>query len=112
MTTPGTAHNKHQTDSDRLTALALGVLDTEIEALRALRPRIDASFTRACEILLAGNGRTVVSGVGKSGHIANKIAATLASTGTPAQFVHAAEAAHGDLGMVTADDVVIVHAEP
>ena len=79
----------------------------EAEAVAGLVDRIDASFSKACEILLHCEGRIVVSGIGKSGHIANKIAATLASTGSPAFFVHPAEASHGDLGMITRNDVVI-----
>lgn len=88
-------------------ALARDVLRIEAQAVAALVDRIDADFQRAVDLLLASRGRVVVSGVGKSGHVARKIAATLASTGTPALFVHAAEAAHGDLGMVTPADVVI-----
>ena len=88
-------------------ALARDVLTTESQAVAALVERLDARFERAVELLLDCRGRVVVSGVGKSGHIARKIAATLASTGTPALFVHAAEAAHGDLGMVTGRDVFI-----
>ena len=79
----------------------------EAEAVASLVDRIDASFSKACEILLRCEGRIVVSGMGKSGHIANKIAATLASTGSPAFFVHPAEASHGDMGMITKNDVVI-----
>lgn len=79
----------------------------EIEAVSALEQRISHEFQSACEILLESKGRAVVTGVGKSGHIANKIAATLASTGTPALFMHAGEASHGDLGMLTSNDVVI-----
>ena len=74
---------------------------------RELADRLDENFVRAVEIVLGCNGRVVVSGIGKSGHIARKIASTLASTGTPAFFVHPAEASHGDLGMVTRDDVMI-----
>jgi arabinose-5-phosphate isomerase len=77
------------------------------DAVAALHERIDQGFVRACELILASNGRVVVMGMGKSGHIANKIAATLASTGTPAYFVHPAEASHGDIGMVTREDVVL-----
>lgn len=77
------------------------------DAIAALHDRIDASFSRACQLILSSTGRVVVMGMGKSGHIANKIAATLASTGTPAYFVHPAEASHGDIGMVTRDDVVL-----
>ena len=87
--------------------LARTVLEVEAGAVQALVARIDARFARAVQLLLQCRGRVVVSGIGKSGHIARKIAATLASTGTPALFVHAAEAAHGDLGMITRDDVLI-----
>jgi arabinose-5-phosphate isomerase len=79
----------------------------ELEAVQGLLPHIDADFVRACEMILASKGRVVVVGMGKSGHIGNKIAATLASTGTPAFFVHPAEASHGDMGMITKDDVVL-----
>lgn len=87
--------------------LARRVLDIEAQAILALRDRIDASFLVALELILASKGRVVVSGIGKSGHIARKMASTLASTGTPAFFVHAAEAGHGDLGMVRPEDVFI-----
>ena len=83
------------------------VMLTEIEGLRQLADGLGDSFDRAIGMILAAQGRVIVSGVGKSGHIGRKFAATLASTGTPAYFVHAAEAAHGDLGMITADDVLI-----
>jgi arabinose-5-phosphate isomerase len=79
----------------------------ETQAVSDLHERIDQSFISACETLLACDGRVVVTGMGKSGHIANKIAATLASTGTPAFFVHPGEASHGDLGMITKNDVVL-----
>jgi len=79
----------------------------EQDAVRALRARIDTHFARACELILNCSGRTIVTGMGKSGHIGKKIAATLASTGTPAFFVHPGEASHGDLGMITKNDVVI-----
>jgi len=82
-------------------------LDLEIAALQALLPRLGADFVRACELMLACTGRVVVVGMGKSGHIGKKIAATLASTGTPAFFVHPAEASHGDMGMLTAADLVL-----
>ena len=90
-------------------ALAVGrrVLDIEARAVAALSARLDASFPRVLELLLGCTGRVVVSGMGKSGHVARKIAATLASTGTPAFFVHPAEASHGDLGMITRGDVMI-----
>jgi len=79
----------------------------EIEALRTVAARIDGAFSRACEVLLACRGRVVCMGMGKSGHVARKIAATLASTGTPAFYVHPAEAGHGDLGMMTDADVAL-----
>jgi arabinose-5-phosphate isomerase len=90
-----------------LIAAGRRALAIESRAIAALEDRVDEAFARACDICLAARGRVVVSGLGKSGHIANKIAATLASTGTPAFFLHAAEASHGDLGMVTAGDVVL-----
>ncbi|MCF2134936.1 MULTISPECIES: KpsF/GutQ family sugar-phosphate isomerase [Burkholderiaceae] len=91
----------------RALQLAQHVLDIEAEAIRSLSTRLNGEFVVAVEMLLACKGRVVVSGIGKSGHIARKLAATLASTGTPAFFVHPAEASHGDLGMVTANDVFI-----
>lgn len=84
------------------------VIDIEADALRQLSRSLDDSFSQAVETILTAKGRVIVSGMGKSGHIARKIAATLASTGTPAHFVHPAEASHGDLGMVGQGDVVIV----
>jgi len=83
------------------------VIATELAEISALQTRIDESFTQACELLLNCKGRIVVTGMGKSGHIGGKIAATLASTGSPAFFVHPGEASHGDLGMITKNDVVI-----
>jgi arabinose-5-phosphate isomerase len=88
-------------------AEARRALEIEIAGLQALIPRLGEPFERAARMLLACRGKVVVSGVGKSGHIGNKIAATLASTGTPAFFLHPAEAIHGDLGMVSKDDVVL-----
>ncbi|MGM8227081.1 KpsF/GutQ family sugar-phosphate isomerase [Cellvibrio sp. ARAG 10.3] len=85
----------------------LRTIDIEAGAVSALRERLDQEFIKACEMILSCRGRTVVTGIGKSGHIARKIAATLASTGSPAFFVHPGEASHGDLGMITKDDVVI-----
>ncbi|MBD8475922.1 KpsF/GutQ family sugar-phosphate isomerase [Pseudomonas sp. CFBP 8770] len=79
----------------------------EIEAVEGLLAHIDADFVRACELILESDGRVIVLGMGKSGHIGNKIAATLASTGTPAFFVHPAEASHGDMGMITRRDVIL-----
>jgi len=95
------------TNPSSYTSSALRVIRMERDAVAVLAERIDESFGRACDILLACKGRVVVTGMGKSGHIGNKIAATLASTGTPAFFVHPGEASHGDLGMITAGDVVI-----
>ena len=88
-------------------ALAQAVIQTEMQAVAKLAERIDEQFVKACHLLLACKGRVVVTGMGKSGHIAGKIAATLASTGTPAFFVHPGEASHGDLGMITRQDVVL-----
>jgi arabinose-5-phosphate isomerase len=87
--------------------LARRVLRIEAEAVSALIERIDDSFLAALDLILGRKGRVIVSGMGKSGHVARKIAATLASTGTPAYFVHPAEASHGDLGMITREDVLI-----
>lgn len=87
--------------------LARRVLRIEAEAVAALAERLGAEFERAVGLILGCHGRVIVSGIGKSGHIARKIAATMASTGTPAYFVHAAEAVHGDLGMITREDVLI-----
>jgi len=87
--------------------LARQVLDIEADALRALSSRIDANFADAVGLMLACTGRVVVTGMGKSGHVGGKIASTLASTGTPAFFVHPGEASHGDLGMIAHDDVVL-----
>lgn len=87
--------------------LGLAVIETEAQAVFELTQRIDQHFETACELLLACKGRVVVTGMGKSGHIANKIAATLSSTGTPAFFMHPGEASHGDLGMITKQDTVL-----
>ena len=92
---------------ENLLALAERVLDIESRAVARLRERLDAEFARACRLCLATTGRIVVTGMGKSGHIASKIAATLASTGTPAFFMHPAEASHGDLGMLTPQDTLL-----
>ena len=94
-------------NSNNIAKLGRAVIRAEATAIEALLERIDQSFEQACEIMLGCRGRVVVIGMGKSGHIGNKIAATLASTGTPAFFVHPGEASHGDLGMVTESDVVI-----
>ena len=90
-----------------LKKLGLAVLETECAAVDALKSRIDDDFVRACHFMLECEGRVVVIGMGKSGHVGSKIAATLASTGTPAFFVHPGEASHGDLGMITSKDVVL-----
>ncbi len=94
-------------DSLRLIELGRAVIETEMAAMAQLGSRIDETFAEACRAILACRGRTVVIGMGKSGHIGGKIAATLASTGTPAFFVHPGEANHGDMGMITAGDVVL-----
>ena len=94
-------------DSTQFEQLGRDVVELEQAAIAALATRIDASFTQACQLLLATQGRVVVVGMGKSGHIGGKIAATLASTGTPAFFVHPGEASHGDLGMITPSDTVL-----
>jgi arabinose-5-phosphate isomerase len=86
---------------------ALQVLQIEAEAVRQLAQYINADFERACQLLFQSKGKVIVMGMGKSGHIANKISATLASTGTPAFFVHPAEASHGDLGMLASGDIVL-----
>ena len=88
-------------------ALGVAVLKAEAEAVAKLSDRLDSKFEEACELILSCKGRVVVTGMGKSGHIGNKIAATLASTGSPAFFIHSGEASHGDLGMITKHDLVI-----
>ncbi|PXX99567.1 KpsF/GutQ family sugar-phosphate isomerase [Halomonas sp. LBP4] len=95
------------TRSSPLRDSARRTLQLEQQAITALVERLDEGFDRACELILACRGRVVVTGMGKSGHIAGKVAATLASTGTPAFFVHPGEASHGDLGMITPGDVVL-----
>ena len=95
------------TDNATLQQLGRAVIELEAEALSALVPRLNEDFARACRLILDSPGRVVVTGMGKSGHIGGKIAATLASTGTPAFFVHPGEAQHGDLGMIQPQDVVI-----
>ena len=97
------------TDKTNFQALGREVITTELAEITALQSRIDENFANACELLLNCKGRIVVTGMGKSGHIGGKIAATLASTGSPAFFVHPGEASHGDLGMITKNDVVIAH---
>lgn len=94
-------------DVDTLKALGRRALEIERDALAGLLPRVDERFAQACRLMLDCRGRVVVIGMGKSGHIGGKIAATLASTGSPAFFVHPGEASHGDLGMITRQDVVL-----
>jgi arabinose-5-phosphate isomerase len=93
--------------NDELLALAADVLDIESRAVADLKQRLGEDFIAACELCLDTPGRVVVTGMGKSGHISNKVAATLASTGTPAFFMHPAEASHGDLGMITDQDLLL-----
>jgi len=100
-------HEDNRLDDDSLRQLGRDVLDIEAAAVLALKDRIGPEFVSACTCCLACRGRVVVTGMGKSGHIAGKVAATLASTGTPSFFVHPGEASHGDLGMITATDVVL-----
>src|SRR5271156_7184869 len=107
-TIAATAKESLGVDPKRALALGRDVLATEANAIMALSARLGAPFLAAARTLFECRGRVVVTGIGKSGHIARKIAATLASTGTPAFFVHAAEASHGDLGMITSDDVMLV----
>ena len=95
-------------DTQSMIDSAQRTFDTEVKGLVALRQRVDHQFARAIDLLLNIEGRVVVTGMGKSGHIGNKIAATLASTGTPALFVHPGEACHGDMGMITKADAVIL----
>ena len=92
---------------EKLLTTAQSVIDIEATAVQALKQRLGDDFVKACETIIACQGRVVVTGMGKSGHIGSKLAATLASTGTPAFFVHPGEASHGDLGMITPGDVVI-----
>jgi arabinose-5-phosphate isomerase len=94
-------------DTEKLKAMGRRALEIERDALSALLPRVDDAFASACRLMLGCKGRIVVSGMGKSGHIGGKLAATLASTGTPAFYVHPGEASHGDLGMITRQDVVL-----
>ena len=95
------------TDPNPLINAAKRTIQIELEQVRALIETIDGAFIQACELILACEGRVIVSGMGKSGHISNKIASTLASTGTPAFFVHPGEACHGDMGMITEKDLVL-----
>lgn len=94
-------------EQDQLIEMGRRVIDIEADAIAGLRERVDADFAAACRLLFEARGRVIVTGMGKSGHIGGKMAATLASTGTPAFFVHPGEASHGDLGMITDTDVVL-----
>lgn len=93
--------------NDELLALAAEVLEIESRAVANLKTRLNDDFVAACHLCMATVGRVVVTGMGKSGHVSNKIAATLASTGTPAFFMHPADASHGDLGMITQNDLLL-----
>ena len=95
------------TTDNKLRSSALRTIDIESQSILELKTRIDSAFEGACGLIMASPGRVAVLGIGKSGHVGRKIAATLASTGTPAVFVHPAEAGHGDLGMITEQDVVV-----
>ena len=95
------------TTAEDICKLGKAVIATEVQAIQSLTEKIDSHFVTACETLLACQGRIVVIGIGKSGHVARKIAATLASTGTPAFYVHPSEASHGDMGMITQQDTVL-----
>ncbi|MBC6413399.1 MAG: KpsF/GutQ family sugar-phosphate isomerase [Chromatiales bacterium] len=95
-------------DSDKIKQLALKVLDIEAQAIRRLQPQIDDKFIAACHCLIECRGRIILIGIGKSGHIANKISSTLSSTGSKSFYLHPAEASHGDLGMIDSDDVAII----
>ncbi|MDX1902443.1 MAG: KpsF/GutQ family sugar-phosphate isomerase [Gammaproteobacteria bacterium] len=97
-----------QQDIDRICDLGRAVIDSELEAVRALKTRIDENFAQACRYLLDCKGKIIVMGIGKSGHIARKLAATFASTGSPAFFIHPAEARHGDFGMIAPGDVILI----
>ena len=100
--------NEHSATGDQaLLESAARTIEIEAAALQALRAGLDHSFARACRLCLACTGRIVVTGMGKSGHVAHKVAATLASTGSPAFFLHPGEASHGDLGMLTRGDLLL-----
>jgi arabinose-5-phosphate isomerase len=107
MTTP-TFFRIDMTDKDKFLQTARRVIGIEARGLDALAAAMNGSFAAAIDLMLAARGRVIVSGMGKSGHVGRKIAATFASTGTPAQYVHPAEASHGDLGMITKGDVLLV----
>src|SRR5690606_31733479 len=104
---PMSAAAQPSTDPAQLAASGRRVFEVEAQALQAVGARVGEAFARACGLVLASRGRLVCTGMGKSGHVARKIAATLASTGTPSFFVHPGEAGHGDLGMITDPDIVL-----
>jgi len=108
VATVGAVSDTRGLDATRALSLAREVLETEASAIRTLGARLGPAFVSALRLVFECRGRVVVTGIGKSGHVARKLAATLASTGTPAFFVHAAEASHGDLGMIATGDVVIM----
>lgn len=107
MTAPNSMSNEINKLANSDLISAKRTIDKEIDALRVMESELDSSLTKALDFMQAANGRIILTGMGKSGHIAKKIAASLASTGTPSFFVHPAEASHGDLGMITTDDVII-----
>jgi arabinose-5-phosphate isomerase len=107
LNAPNLSLNSPILDETTIRNSAMTVIETEARAIAALQKRVNGSFLHACQLMFQCQGRVVVIGIGKSGHIARKIAATLATTGTPAFFVHPAEASHGDLGMITQKDVVL-----
>ena len=106
-TASGLAADRDLGSDSSLRASGVAVIETEARALTSLAARVDQSFVDACRLMLQCEGRVVVTGMGKSGHVGRKIAATLASAGTPSFFMHPGEASHGDLGMITAHDVVL-----
>ena len=99
--------NTTPSHEEKLKQLGLAVIREEAKAVAALEKQVDDQFVAACKIMLNCEGRVIVTGMGKSGHVSNKIAATLASTGTPSFFVHPGEASHGDLGMILPNDVIL-----
>ena len=107
ITENNTAKTNSTTQTENFINCGLEVLAIETQALKNLASRIDENFAAVCELIINCTGRIIVTGMGKSGHIARKIAATLASTGSPAFFVHPAEALHGDFGMIMANDIII-----
>src|SRR5438445_8554578 len=101
-------HRKHMQDIEKICESARAVIETEAATILALTSMINADFAKACQCLLLCEGKIIVMGMGKSGHIGSKIAATFASTGSPAFFIHPGEAKHGDFGMITKKDVLLI----